>query len=376
MPKQKTDFHPIASIFPLMNGDAFEHFKADIKQNGLREPVVLHSDGRILDGRNRYLACEASGVEPEFETWNGKPGDELAFVLSLNLQRRHLDETQRGMVGARMATMAKGANQHSPIGESTTQQSAADLLNVGKRTVERCRNVLDNGTAELIEAADSGLIAAAQAVKIANLSKAKQKKIIKKNTEGTKPTEAMRQVRAEEIESRQIESPTGKYRIIYADPPWSYGNTMPDGTTEQRDHYPVMTIAELCILPVEAMAEDDAVLFIWVTSPILEEAFDVINAWGFKYKASFVWDKVKHNMGHYNSVRHEFFLVCVRGSCQPDVRKLFDSVVTEERMAHSVKPEIFYEIIETIYPNGKRVELFSRKARKGWGAWGYEAKHA
>ena len=131
-----------------------------------------------------------------------------------------------------------------------------------------------------------------------------------------------------------------------------------------------MSIAELCDLPVADIAEDNAVLFLWTTSPILEECFQVIKAWGFKYKASFVWDKIKHNMGHYNSVRHEFLLICTRGSCTPDVVKLFDSVQSIERTEHSKKPEKFREIIDTLYTHGNRVELFARQPADGWEVWG------
>jgi len=145
---------------------------------------------------------------------------------------------------------------------------------------------------------------------------------------------------------------------------------MPDYFTEQADHYPLMTLDEISAMPITDITTDDAVLFLWVTSPILEEAFQVINAWGFQYKASFIWDKIKHNMGHYNSVRHEMLLVCVRGSCQPDVRQLFDSVVSIERGEHSAKPEFFREIIDTNYPNGNRIELFARKQTDGWETYG------
>ena len=111
---------------------------------------------------------------------------------------------------------------------------------------------------------------------------------------------SLTQVRREQkqTEVKQTEWPSGKYRIIYADPPWSYGNTQPDYQTEQRDHYAVMSLDDICELPVKGLTTDDAVLFLWATSPILEECFEVINAWGFKYKSSFIWDKVKHNMGH------------------------------------------------------------------------------
>lgn len=165
-----------------------------------------------------------------------------------------------------------------------------------------------------------------------------------------------------------------KYRVIYADPPWSYGNTMPNYMGVQEDHYITMTLDEICAIPVKDICEDNAVLFLWVTSPILEESFRVVNAWGFKYKSSFVWDKEKHVMGHYNSVRHELLLVCVRGSCQPDVHKLFDSVISEPRTEHSTKPEIFRTIIDTIYPNGKRIEMFARRKYDGWDVYGNEVK--
>ena len=160
-----------------------------------------------------------------------------------------------------------------------------------------------------------------------------------------------------------------KYRVIYADPPWSYNdkqNIEVLGGAEK--HYLTMPLDEICKLPVPT--EDNAVLFIWVTSPMLEDSFKVINAWGFKYKTSFVWDKVAHNMGHYNSVRHEFLLICTKGSCTPDVAKLFDSVVSIERTEHSRKPKEFRDMIDTLYPIGNRLEMFAREAPEGWDVWG------
>jgi N6-adenosine-specific RNA methylase IME4 len=77
-------------------------------------------------------------------------------------------------------------------------------------------------------------------------------------------------------------------------------------------------------------------------------------------------------MGHYNSVRHEFLLVCTKGSCTPDVLKLHDSVISEERTEHSKKPEIFRKIIDEIYPYGKRIELFARQKIGTWEVFGNE----
>jgi N6-adenosine-specific RNA methylase IME4 len=174
--------------------------------------------------------------------------------------------------------------------------------------------------------------------------------------------------------------PPGKYRVWYADPPWQYGNAGVIGETDNYGHaarhYPTMSIDELCAMgtDIKANCEDDAVLFLWVTSPLLEECFPVIKAWGFKYKTSFVWDKVGHNFGHYNSVRHELLLVCTRGSCTPDDKTLYDSVVSiEKSRKHSEKPEEFRRIIDSLYTWGSRIELFARTDAEGWAAWGNES---
>lgn len=178
--------------------------------------------------------------------------------------------------------------------------------------------------------------------------------------------------------------PPGKYRILYADPPWHYSDsgviTPNDNYGRAERHYPTMSIDELCAMGerIATIAEDDAVLFLWTTSPMLEDSFKVIRAWGFEYKTSFVWDKVKHNFGHYNSVRHEFLLICTRGSCVPDSDKKYDSVVTVERSAeHSEKPEEFRAIIDELYPHGSRIELFVRgRLKDNWDGWGNEIDQA
>ncbi len=138
-------------------------------------------------------------------------------------------------------------------------------------------------------------------------------------------------------------------------------------TAEPRCTYPTMSLTELRELSVKDMADDNAILFMWSTSPMQESAFELVNSWGFKYKTSFVWYKVKHNFGHYNSVRHELLLVCTKGSCTPDNLKLFDSVQQIERSkTHSEKPERFREIIDTLYTWGDKLELFARTTVDGW----------
>lgn len=194
-----------------------------------------------------------------------------------------------------------------------------------------------------------------------------------------KAQELQRQARAAEMKQAP-ELPTAKYRVWYADPPWQYGNagviTDNDAYGRAARHYPSMSIAELCAMgnAIKERCEPDAVLFMWVTSPLLEECFDVIRAWGFQYKTSFVWDKVGHNFGHYNSVRHELLLVCTRGSCTPDDKTLHDSVISiEKSRTHSEKPQEFRQMIDSLYTWGKRIELFARVQADGWDTWGNQS---
>ena len=187
--------------------------------------------------------------------------------------------------------------------------------------------------------------------------------------------EKEREVKKEKIKETE-KLPNTKYRIVYADPPWSYSNEQSSGKIQRtvlESHYPSMSADSIAALPIADITLADSVLFMWVTSPKL---FDdggvqkILDAWGFKYKTSMVWDKVKHNVGHYVSVRHEMLLICTRGSCTPDIKELVDSVYTEERTEHSKKPDYFRNLIDKLYPHGKRIELFARERAKGWDAWG------
>lgn len=171
----------------------------------------------------------------------------------------------------------------------------------------------------------------------------------------------------------------GMYRVIYADPPWKYGDSAAteDGSLGKAERaYEGMEIEDICNLPVKAHALPDAVLFLWVTSPFLQESFKVIEAWGFEYKTSMVWDKILGNYGHYVHVQHEFLLICTRGSCLPDAPTPSPkSVLTERRSnVHSEKPESIRKMIEKLYIVGPFLELFARKKSESWDCFGNDAR--
>lgn len=150
------EFHPLAELFPLMEGAEFEALVADILRHGLREPITLHAH-KILDGRNRFRACEQAKILPIFEQWDCE-GDIQAFVVSKNLHRRHLNESQRAIIAAKLANIPRGTvgGGHKKTDTQITISDAAELLNVSRSLVHEAKTVLTQGTHEEIEAAEKG----------------------------------------------------------------------------------------------------------------------------------------------------------------------------------------------------------------------------
>lgn len=155
--------HPIADLFPLMSDSEFFALKQDIAGNGLQEPIWIYQ-GMVLDGRNRYRACQEIGIDAPSREYLG--ADPVAFVVSLNLARRHLNESQRGMVAAKLANMRRGGDRPSandsnfesanlPNG-NVSQPQAAEMLNVSERTVRSAKKVIDYAIPEITQKVDSG----------------------------------------------------------------------------------------------------------------------------------------------------------------------------------------------------------------------------
>ncbi len=146
-PKADTlEFHPFANIFPLIEGEAFDRFVADIKQNGLIENIVTTPDGLILEGRNRYLACLKAGVEPRFETIRELPDKWLDFVISKNVHRRQLTRSQCALAAAKLVTTTHGDNRHTLRLEAVpviTQPKAAALFGITDRLVRDALTVME-----------------------------------------------------------------------------------------------------------------------------------------------------------------------------------------------------------------------------------------
>jgi ParB-like chromosome segregation protein Spo0J len=180
-PMRALDFHPVADLFPMMSERELADLTADIREHGLREPVWLHRDGRIVDGRNRYRACLSVGVEPETRTYTGEDSALVSFVVSLNLHRRHLSESQRAMVAARIAGFRHGGDRVSEQAANlplATQAEAAEQLQVSERSLRDARRVQTEGVPELAARVDAGEVAVSTAAEVATVAPERQRAIL------------------------------------------------------------------------------------------------------------------------------------------------------------------------------------------------------
>ena len=176
-----------------------------------------------------------------------------------------------------------------------------------------------------------------------------------------------------------VDFPNKQYGVIYADPPWSFktfSNKGKDRSPEK--HYPVLNLADIISLPVSNITKPDAVLLMWVCDPLLRQAFEVIDAWGFTFKTvGFTWAKTNTKtlgfftgLGYWTRGNPEMCLLATKGKPKRKSKSVKQLVVSERRR-HSEKP-LLHESIEQLV-DGPYIELFARKkTRPGWDYWGNE----
>jgi N6-adenosine-specific RNA methylase IME4 len=409
--------HPLAELFPLIEGEAFATFIDDVRDNGVRDPIVLH-DGKILDGRNRFAALvelvesgevlgpgwghragEPLDVEflappqPWFRRFSiDQDGDPLPWVLSKNLQRRHLSDSQRAMVAAKITDSQVGRPKVfepapayiPPIGGITAQASAA-MLNVSQRSVERARAVLRDGVVGLRHAVEQGQVAVAAAGLVAALPADQQAAIVangdKEILAAAKEIRSRaRQTRFAEVTEKLAQISAGncdleigqRFPILYLDPATRFASGF--GNRSIENHYPTMSWPEIMALPIAELATDTAVMFCWSTVPHLANTLAAIAHWRFNYVSEWCWDKVDQGTGYWSFNQHEVLLIATRGAFPAPLPGTQPrSLYAEKKTEHSAKPAWFAEQIERIWPGLPKVELFARNPRPGWTAWGNQA---
>lgn len=388
-------YHDLASLFPLIEGEAFDELVRSVAENGLREPIIVF-EGKILDGRNRDRACRAAGVTPRFEAL--PPGvDPVLYVIDRNLRRRHLTDDQRRLVAARLVNLGRGRPENA-ANSGISRVAAAELLSVDEPGVERARAVMAHGAPALAEAVARGDASVSAAAAIARLPHAKQVEILdeirrspdgkrafakvakeaRAETQNTKKT--ARAVREEILGERIKRLPEARFGVIYADPPWRFEpRSRETGMDRAADnHYPTQPLDDIKALDVASIAAPDCALFLWATAPMLPQALEVMAAWGFAHRSHCIWYKLRpgdqRGTGYWFHNEHEILLLGIRGDVPcPAPGTQWPSVIEAEVGAHSAKPDIFAELIEAYFPTLPKIELFARSPRANWERWGLEA---
>ncbi len=373
-------------LIPALTAEEFKQLEQNCLDEGIREKIITWN-GFIIDGHNRYEIATRWNLEYETEAKRFKDENEVKeWMINNQFGRRNLSNYQRSVLALELESVFKEKAKESKIEKIThfrntnellpmlakpdTRKEIALIANVSHGTLDKVKVIKAKASEEIKAKLSTGEVSINQAYQDIKKEEKKEEQKVKKQEY---------EVRVETVTKNEFKvdifNTENKFRIIYADPAWSYNDKQDTAQLGgAAKHYDTMSVSEICSLPVKEISEKDSVLFLWVTSPLLEDAFTVIKSWGFKYKTSFVWDKVKHNMGHYNSVRHEFLLIATKGSCVPDNKKLYDSVqIIERNNNHSEKPIEFLNIIDDIYTYGNKLEMFCRNIKKDkWYGWGNE----
>jgi N6-adenosine-specific RNA methylase IME4 len=390
------EFHPLAGIsFDLLEGEDFRRLCEDIRAKGLYYPITLF-EGKILDGRNRYRACLETGVEPKFEEYTGP--DPIGASITLNRHRRMLTTAQLALGAARLETYSHGG----PRGQDAilhvapmTRKQAAEMFGVSERSVADARRVLDQAHPEFLARIKHGGVSIERAAFIVEHSTPEVQrtlatldddailKVAKKHEAKLEHLHKM-----DEIRSRPLVIPEGRFSVIVIDPPWPLEKVAAD--LEARDEepdlpYPTMSIDQIRewglkhFFPDKRTA-DDCHLFLWFPDAFKEIVYDLVRAWGFEPSRVHTWNKKTVNgeidahylpgLPGYNS---ESVLYARRGSPRFDhiagsgFVTCFDGV----NQGHSRKPVEFYEIVRKV-TEGRRIDIFSRSRHEGFEACGNE----
>lgn len=356
--------HRFADIFPMVQETEHEDLKQDIKEHGLLEPIVMF-ENKILDGRNRYKACYELGIKPDFKEYDGdKP---LEFVISLNLKRRHLTQSQAGVVAldilplleaeAKRRMLRGDPREKNPEGGRASEH-AGKIFNVNEKYIREAKK-LKEVAPELLEDVRLG----------------------KKNFSEIKKEQRMAKIKKqrEKLQREVLEKPNGLYDVVVIDPPWRYdGDIFP----EQKDHlpvyeaegmrgttpYPTMSLEE--IKQIKLPCKDSAVLWLWTTNSFMLRMSELLEAWGFELKTILTWDKKLIGTGRWLRSQTEHCILAIKGKPYFNNTK-WATLISEKRTEHSAKPKIFYEMVNEVCA-GRKLDYFARKKREGWDAYGDE----
>lgn len=368
----------LKDLIPPLTPDEFATLEKSILAEGVRDRLVVWND-TLIDGHNRYEICQKHGIEFSVQELEFDNLDQVkVWMIDNQKGRRNLTDGWKWELAQKKKALLEVkhkqerkeryvSNIDTHPGEKKsesgrTQKAIADELGWSTGKVAMADKVwkeADEKTKEEVKRGDKSINQAYKEVRKkekkaerdANIKKAKEE-IDKENT-----------------------IILYKYDVIAIDPPWDYSefggfssNNYDSESNRGSVDYPTMSTNELTKLDIPA--KENAVIYLWTTHMFLRSAFDLLDAWNFKYKATLVWDKQKIGIGRTVRMQCEFCLLGVRGNPIIEGNSIRD-IIYEPRREHSRKPEAFYKLVETM-THGKRLDYFAREQRPNWDVYGAE----
>lgn len=358
------------ALIPPLSPEEFSQLEANVIADGCREAIVIWGPDRlIVDGHNRYEICCKHKIGFKTYEIQVRDRDEVKiWIIRNQFGRRNITAYQRCELALVLEPLLSERARHnqgkrtdiSPtlVESVDTQKEIARVAGVSHGTLHKAKTIAeraDEETKEKLRRNEITINAAFNEIRNADRREERIEKLV-------------------EISKGNAELKTPqRYPVLLADPPWRYEHVKTESRAIE-NQYPTMDLDAIENLPIDEVTTDDCVLFLWTTSPKLAESLQVIESWGFNYRTCFAWVKDKIGMGYWARQRHELLLVCVKGEPPtPPTDARFDSVIEAPRGKHSAKPDVVYEMIEKMYPELPKLELFCRSPRDGWAVWGNQA---
>jgi N6-adenosine-specific RNA methylase IME4 len=369
----------------MMDDKKLAELAESIASQGLLMPVVLFG-GKILDGRNRYLACQQAGVEPRFVNFEGD--NPWEYVWSTNAERRHLTDGQKYLIWLKKNELSTEWEAKRRFIRDEANLKRSEATRGQPRSEDGTRLVSGGGTDSTATCGghpSRQLKAEASktnrgAVAKGDVLYTKRPDLAEKVIAGAVSMEAaLREVKNEEvvrqledIKGREAKQACGVYDAIVIDPPWPMTKIDRDVRPNQTAFdYPVMSIQELEGLKIPAAG--NCHVWLWTTHKYMKMAFHLLEVWGLRYVCTFVWHKPggfqPYGLPQYNC---EFALYARKGSPKfIDITEFF-TCFSAARGRHSEKPLSFYETVQRV-TGGRRLDMFSRRKIEGFDGWGNES---
>jgi N6-adenosine-specific RNA methylase IME4 len=362
-------------LIPALTNEEFKQLEANCISEGIREKIITWN-GFIIDGHNRYEIATRWNLEYQTESKYFKDEEAVKeWMIRNQFGRRNLSNYQRSVLALQLEEVfsKKAKEKQKEAGGALPQISAkapietrkelSKVANVSHDTIAKVKHIEAKATPETKAKLSTGEVSINQAYQE-----------IKKEEKKAERDKKIKEVK-QKIEEENLVTPNKKYHVIGIDPPWAYeekgGFSSDDYNSESNRgavDYPTMTVEQ--IKKIELPSADDCVLFLWTTHAFLRDSFDLLDEWGFKYKATLVWDKVKMGLGRTVRMQVEFCLIAIKGN--PIINGSSErDIITEPRREHSRKPEAFYEMAERMCV-GNKLDYFSRQNRKNWDHYGAE----